>query len=65
MTEAEREHQWNRDWLLVEMAEAVERMLELARHAYPTESMLTLGATQQQGRLEAARERFVGSLEKH
>ncbi|MCP1558592.1 UNVERIFIED_ORG: hypothetical protein M2438_002678 [Methylobacterium sp. SuP10 SLI 274] len=29
MSNAEREHQWNRDKLLVEMAEAVERVLEL------------------------------------
>lgn len=63
MTEAEREHEWNRDRLLVEIAEAVERMLELTRHTHPSGSMLTLGATQQQDRLEAARERFVGSME--
>ncbi|CAO4143164.1 hypothetical protein [Methylorubrum aminovorans] len=63
MTEAEREQQL-RDQLLVEMAAAVEMMLELTRHAHRSESMICLGATQQQSRLEAARERFVGSLRK-
>ena len=64
MSEAEREHQWNRDRLLVEMAEAVERMLELARQAHPAEAMILLGSARQQGRLEAARERFAASLDK-
>jgi hypothetical protein len=64
MIDAEREHQLNRDRLPVEIAEAVERMLELTRHAHPSESMICLGATQQQSRLNAARKRFVGSLEK-
>jgi hypothetical protein len=64
MSEAEREHQWNRDKLLAEMAEALERVLELARHAHPGEAMISLGSARQQGRLEAARERFASSLEK-
>ncbi|MCY1644798.1 hypothetical protein [Methylorubrum sp. SL192] len=64
MSEVEREHQWNRDRLLAEMAEALERVLELTRHAHPAGAMISLGSAWQQGRLEAARERFASSLEK-
>lgn len=64
MSEAEREHQWNRDRLLAEMSEALERVLELTRHAHPAGAMISLGSARQQGRLEAARERFASSLEK-
>lgn len=64
MSNAEREHQWNRDKLLVEMAEAVERVLELTRHAHSVDAMISLGSAGQQGRLEAARERFAASMAK-
>lgn len=62
MTEAEQEQQRLRDQLLVEMAGAVEMMLELTRHAHPSAAMVCIGAVQRQKRLEAVRERFVGSL---
>ncbi|ABY31930.1 hypothetical protein [Methylorubrum extorquens] len=65
MTDTERKHQLHRDPLLVEMAAAVEMMLELTRHVHLPESMICLGAIQRQSRLGKARERFVGSLEKH
>ena len=64
MTEAERAHQQNRDRMLIEMAEAVERMLELTRLAYPAEAMISRGVAHQQGRLREARDRFAGSLAK-
>lgn len=62
MSNAEREHQWNRDKLLVEMAEAVERVLELTRHAHSVDAMISLGSARQQERLRAARERFAGTM---
>lgn len=65
MTDAERERELNRDRLLLEMAAAVEMMLELTRHVHPSESMICLGVIQQQTRLEAARIRLAGLLEKH
>ncbi|MBB2964575.1 hypothetical protein [Methylobacterium sp. R2-1] len=64
MIEAKRAHQRNRDQMLIEMAEAVERMLELTRLAHPAEAMISHGIAHQQGRLREARERFAGSLEK-
>jgi hypothetical protein len=40
MTDTERKHQLHRDPLLVEMAAAVEMMLELTRHVHLPESMI-------------------------